>query len=121
MASRAEFDIYGDLFVAQLAELDVRTHQRVGLLFEYMKDAAVAHAKVNAPWTDRTGNARAGLGGYVERDGNDFGLIIFHRVNYGIYLETKYAGRDAIIIPTLDVFGPRVMSALAGLWDRMRG
>lgn len=60
------------------------------------------YAKVNAPWTDRTGNARQGLRGWVEktRDGK-VRVYLSHSVIYGINLETKYQGRYQILWPTI--------------------
>lgn len=65
--------------------------------------------KDNAPWTDRTGNARQAL--YTEVNwmvGEMIELIMAHGMDYGIYLELRNAGRYAIIAPTLDRFGPLI-------------
>lgn len=67
----------------------------------YMKD--------NAPWTDRTGNARQGLYTDPERAvGQLVRLWVSHGVDYGIYLELSNAGAYAIINPALDVFAHRI-------------
>ncbi len=63
----------------------------------------------NAPWTDRTGNARQGLYTALEELVNEtVTLILSHGVTYGKYLELCNAGRYAIIAPALDVFAPRI-------------
>lgn len=51
-------------------------------------------AKKNAPWTDRTGRARAGLTGSVERDGKTMRLKLAHgsNIRYGKYLERGHQG-----------------------------
>ncbi len=65
--------------------------------------------KENAPWTDRTGNARQTLYTEVQDVVNEMVTIIMsHGVNYGIYLELKNAGRFAIVNPALDHFAPKI-------------
>lgn len=65
--------------------------------------------KDNAPWTDRTGNARQGLYTEVQEvAGRMVTIILSHGVDYGIWLEIRHAGRWAIVNPALDEFGPRV-------------
>lgn len=79
------------------------------------------YMKANAPWDDRTGDARGGL--TAEPDQNEMkgnlGIVLAHGVDYGVYLEFKYGGRDAIIIPTMEVMGPQLMARIGGLLDRV--
>lgn len=69
---------------------------------------ALEYAKENAPWEDRTGDARAGLDTDVSIEGHRIIWELYHTVEYGLYLETKYNARDAIIMPTLEMFAPKV-------------
>jgi len=65
--------------------------------------------KDNAPWTDRTGNARQTL--YTEvRDvtRSMVELILSHGVEYGLWLEVRWAGRWGIVNPALDHFAPQI-------------
>jgi hypothetical protein len=65
--------------------------------------------KANAPWTDRTGNARQALYtdvNHVVREMVE--LIMAGGVEYQIYLELKNAGAYAIINPAIDHFGPLI-------------
>ena len=63
----------------------------------------------NAPWTDRTGNARQSLYTEVEDvTGKMVQIILSHGVYYGIFLELKNAGRYAIVNPALDHFAPKI-------------
>lgn len=65
--------------------------------------------KDNAPWEDRTSNARDGL--YTEVNqvaGVMTEIILAHGVDYGLWLEVRWAGRWSIVTPALDQFGPRV-------------
>lgn len=75
---------------------------------------ALAWAKANAPWDDRTGAARAGLDVDVDSSRNDITLTLFHTVDYGEWLETRWSGRYAIIMPTLEKFGPEIKRRLEG-------
>jgi len=59
-------------------------------------------AKANAPWTDRTGDARKLLKGEVIDDGETLGVRLLHRVEYGKHLETANDGRYAILKPTIE-------------------
>lgn len=76
------------------------------------------YMKNNAPWTDRTGNARNGLSARAFREGDSVGIDLFHSVEYGIYLEARWSGRYAIIQPTIDEMGPVVMQRYNRLLDR---
>jgi len=59
-------------------------------------------AKENAPWTDRTGDARKLLKGEVIDDGDSLGFRLLHRVEYGKHLETANSGKYAILKPTIE-------------------
>lgn len=79
----------------------------------YWKPILETAAKEHAPWTDRTANARQGLQALVDELANDtVVLYLAHGVDYGIYLETKYAGRYAIIWPTISEHLPRIFAML---------
>ena len=77
------------------------------------------YMKLNAPWTDQTGNARNGLAARAYEDGDEIGIVLFHQVDYGIWLETRWSGRYAIINPTIDSMGPEVMARFERLLDRI--
>jgi hypothetical protein len=74
----------------------------------------VSYAKNNAPWEDRTGAARQGLEGEVEIGDDQFTITLSHTVEYGIWLEIRWGGRYAIIIPTVETMGPK-------LWNKVQG
>lgn len=79
------------------------------------------HAKVNAPWTDQTGNARQGLRAEAYDTGGDQkGIVLYHQVPYGIWLEVKNSGQYAIILPTIEVMGPQVMASLENILGKIR-
>jgi hypothetical protein len=74
-----------------------------------------AWMKENAGWTDRTGNARAGLHTEVQQMVGQIVILLAHGVNYGQWLEYRNAGRYAVINPALDYWGPIVMDAVRRL------
>lgn len=88
---------------------------------EFKATDAEAYMKSNAPWSDQTGNARNGLNAQPYSEGAHFGIRLRHGVPYGIYLETRFSGRYAILQPTLEVKGPEFMRLLNKILARVRG
>lgn len=78
-----------------------------------------AYMKQNAPWTDQTGNARNGLAARAYSQGEEIGIVLSQGVDYGIYLETRFSGRYAIIQPTIDAMGPVVQRRFEHLLDHL--
>ena len=76
-----------------------------------------AEAKTNAPWTDRTGNARQGLSGGAEIDGDSIVIYVAHSMEYGIYLELSNAGKYAILKPTIERNLERIRKVLTEYWE----
>lgn len=67
------------------------------------------YARLNAPWSDQTGNARNGLIARASKENGWYGITLAHSVPYGIWLEVRWAGKYAIILPTVEAMGPKVM------------
>lgn len=67
------------------------------------------YARQNAPWEDQTGNARALLNATAGVDMGYVTLTLAHGVDYGIWLETIQDGTYAIIMPTIEAVGPRIL------------
>lgn len=71
------------------------------------------YMRSNAPWEDRSGEAREGLTAEYDSTGLfQHSIILYHTVEYGIWLEIRWNGRYAIIQPTVEHFGPEIMSKL---------
>lgn len=77
--------------------------------FEEAKDDIVSEAQRNAPWADRTGDAREGLEATVKNEKGEVVLYLYHTVEYGLWLEVIQSGRFATIMPTLERMGPTLM------------
>ncbi len=91
-------------------------HRAIGKALDYWAPVLEGYAKTNAPWTDRTANARSGLYAWKQRDGAAWRLYLSHAVYYGIFLELRWAGKYAIIGPTLDLHQARVMKMLRDIF-----
>lgn len=77
------------------------------------------YMKENAPWNDRTGNARRGLNAKVEHPkDNYYRIALKHGVIYGKYLENAMEKRFAILEPTVRLKGPDVINGMKGLLNR---
>lgn len=102
-----------------LAELDDNIRRVITGQFEYHTDVATKWMKENAPWTDRTGNARSGLFSTtaygLKRD--HWELIMSHGIHYGIYLEVCNSGKYSVIKPALQHVGPLLLQRISKtLW-----
>lgn len=71
-----------------------------------------AYAKAHAPWQDRTGDARQGLTAIGEQRLVRYTITLFHTVDYGIWLEVRWDGKYAIIVPTIEHMGPIFMAEM---------
>lgn len=74
----------------------------------------LAYARENAPWEDVTGDAREGLDVEVRKDGDGIHFILFHTMEYGVYLENDNGGAFATVIPTLEHFAEEMSGRLWG-------
>lgn len=103
----------------QLGTFNARMDRAITATMGYHATRAVAYARINAPWKDRSTNARNGLFATAVRAAPRYAIVIGHRVPYGIWLETKWSGRYAIIRPTIDHEGPEVMMTIATLYGKI--
>jgi hypothetical protein len=82
---------------------------------EYSATTMQNEARRNARWTDRTGNARGGLFGLAVRDGKVIKIVLGHTMYYGLYLETSYGQKYAIIMTTIEAHLPELERMLRDL------
>jgi len=73
-------------------------------------------AKENAPWKDRTGNARQGLFGSTMVSPRSVRIALGHSVEYGVFLELANDGKYAILKPTIDAAVPEIFKAYERMW-----
>lgn len=74
-----------------------------------------AWMRENAPWEDRTGAARQGLGAEVDSRGFRQDIYLYHSVEYGVWLEIRWGGLYAILTPAMEHF------AGEAAWVRFEG
>lgn len=93
----------------------------IGALMTHESADVQDYMRSNAPWTDRTSNARNGLFAvYRKADDGKHTIIAYHTVPYGIWLEIAHSGRYAIIVPTLETKAPDVFRGVIKLMRKMR-
>lgn len=80
-----------------------------------------AKMKTNRPWTDRTGMAKAMLSAKVSQPNDKtVRITLAHGVDYGIWLELANEQNYAIINPTINQEGPRVVEDLNGILSKIK-
>ena len=80
-----------------------------------------AKMKINRPWTDRTGMAKALLSARVSQpDSQTIRITLAHGVEYGIWLELAHGKNYAIIAPTVREEGPRIVGELNNLMTKLK-
>lgn len=113
MASGFTFDP-SDAF-RKLAERRQRTMFAVET---YAKNAAAmleAEAKANAPWSDRTGNARQTITGVHGWVGSKQRVGVAGNMAYSPYLELTQEGKNAILKPTVDKHRVAILEGYSGM------
>ncbi len=77
--------------------------------------------KVNRPWTDRTGMAKALLSAKVSQPNEHLiRITLAHGVSYGIWLELANEKNYAIIAPTIRDESPRIVADLDNLMNKLK-
>ncbi len=99
-----------------IEEYGDKTLVAIQAVAEYMSQKIEDYAKVNAPWADRTGNARNLLRGEVDRIAEDMVVIyLIQGVTYGKYLELCHGGKYAIVMKSLEAHYHEAMAMLRRL------
>lgn len=104
-----------------LKTFNARMDRGITAALAYHATQAVAYARQNASWTDRTANARNGLFARAEKDAPIYRLIVAHSVPYGVWLELRWNGRYQIIRPTVDKTAPEIMRTVSRLYTTVFG
>lgn len=80
-----------------------------------------AYMKMNRPWVDRTGKAKATLNAKVSQpDKNTLRMTLAHGVEYGIWLEVAHEGKYSIIGPTISAKGQDYVEGLRNLFAKVK-
>lgn len=121
MATNFSFDFNTARFKSP-KDMDRRLQRAIFGVAKYWDGRIEAHMKHNAPWKDRTTNARNGLFAKAIKEGvGRFAILLAHSVNYGIYLErgTSRMRKRPIILPTIAIYAPKVMKTLNKILARL--
>lgn len=82
------------------------------------------YAKANAPWQDRTGNARRTLTGFGKWSGEDEGMFrigVAGQMPYSPKLELGFSGRYSILQPTVEAHIPTAVNLIRDEIAKMEG
>lgn len=104
MANLGAFIFTDTSLAVALAGADAEVYAEAQKIVLEVAQKSLEYAKANAPWEDRTGDARAGLNVDVQSDGDSILMSLYHTVDYGLWLEVIQSGNFAIIMPTLEGF-----------------
>lgn len=109
----------GDL-VNNISEMPSKSQAAILAIMSQEASRLQEYMKRNRPWTDRTGNAKAGLTAKAYNSGSSYiEIVLSHSVYYGVYLEYAMEKRFAIIYPTILSQGPSVLNAFNNAMRRL--
>lgn len=114
----------GSSFNMDLSQLfkafeDARVLAALRVYAETQAEVLEGEMKQNRPWTDRTGDARKRLTGYVTEIPKGYRINLAHGVTYGIFLELAMEKRFAILEPTVRLRGPAVVQGMKELLQKL--
>jgi hypothetical protein len=89
-----------------------RLRAKIYAVAMHMADQITAWMQSNAPWEDRTGEARAGLRAWAVQMATGAYIVLAHGVPYGIYLERMKAGSLGILAPAVQYWAPQFIQAM---------
>lgn len=114
----ARFTMDEDTLTPTIKQLPAFIDKIIRTTTRYYEPRVENWMKDNARWTDRTSNARNGLAARSGHSGKTHWIVAFHQVPYGIWLEVRFQGRYAILMPAIDKFGPEIMDTLQKILDK---
>jgi len=115
--ARGVFDF--DSLTPSLKALLPKVDAAVDLVFDRYEAVSESYSRLNAPWTDRTGNARQGL--FTTHESEPMvvhRLVVYGTMPYTYWLEVRWSGKYAIIGPTLAHIAPQLAADLAAAISR---
>lgn len=92
-----------------------RIRYTVKQVYESRKEEVEAWMKANAPWEDRTGDARASLHVELEEYLAQYVMNLMYgdAIYYDVYLEFDHGGKFSIVPTTMDYWAPELMHDVA--------
>jgi hypothetical protein len=115
----AEFHFTTDTLRPKIKAFTPAMDRAIGTLMQRESGKVQDYARTNAKWQDQTGNARQGLFAKYDKGGKTHTINLYHTVPYGIWLEVRWAGKYAILVPTIQAEGKRIMGNVNKLLGMM--
>lgn len=117
--ARVRFEYDDSELRKNIKNLDRKINKRVAMVVDRNAAWGQAWARVNAPWTDRTGAARGGLFAFPMSSGGHHEILFTHTPEYGIWLEIANNGKYQIIMPAVRHTGAHLMGDLKNLLAKL--
>lgn len=117
MSSSLKFDLKE--LIDGLEQLQIKTKAALLAYGNTQASSLESYMKTNAPWTDRSGEARRRLSAKCEPTSKGIRIVMAHGVSYGWALETAHEKRYAILEPTLRIKGNEIVSGFNTLLTGM--
>lgn len=121
MAGRTHIVFTEDTLTPRLRNFTGTLNKALTVFMAYQETKVQDYMRQNAPWTDRTANARGGLFAKNVSQLGTYAIVCYHTVPYGIWLEIAHDGHFRIIQPTIQAEGHRIMGELGQLMGIMNG
>lgn len=102
-----------------LEGFEVKMDEGVRRIIDFQATRIESSMRSNAPWTDRTSNARNGLSARPRHQRGKHAIILSHSVPYGIWLEVRWSGKYGIIPESVRSGGAETMAMLSRLFSMM--
>lgn len=109
---------FNDL-VEGLNQFDSKAEAAMAMYVDTAALTMQSYMRDNAPWVDRTGQARQRLTATAFKVSSGYQIALAQGVDYGVFLELAHEKRFAIIQPTITSEGPRIMAGFQNLLGRL--
>ena len=90
-------------------EAEKKVKAAIGLYADTAAKKMEGEAKIDAPWTDRTGNARNSIRGDFGWQGSKAVITLSGNMDYSVWLELAHGKKYAILKPTIDKNTPEIL------------
>ena len=118
MSGRLDWQGTDRVIVANMRQYEQRVYEAIRAVASHFAPILESEAKLNAPWVDRTSNARQTLNAFVTELATDIvSITLAHGMDYGKFLEFSNQGRYQIIMPTLEQNYAPIMQMLREIFS----
>lgn len=98
-----------------MAETEIKMRAAVSLYGDTAAKKLEANAKKNAPWEDRTGNARKSINGESKWEGAIMKVGVSGNMDYFVFLEYAMEKKYAVLEPTILQLSPEIVEGMRNL------